>query len=501
MPATVPFTRRALFASGAGAFALTLAGPGRAVATTADLTEELDYTSAEAFAVAEQAYLELEVENNEASGYAWGESYYLNALLLMYRAHGDAQYLDQFEDRLDQVLANTDAARGVTDYSGRSGPCWRAAGNYTASHGELLLTDDAPAIQVRWAGAASGDATATVTRIDAETCDLELYHPSSTITLTRLSLDPASQSYVVDAVTEAYTPWERWTAIDHRDEPSSGEELAEGTVAFEPQFYAFAVHTGMMVLPMCRYIRLVGSTPELSGRSAKATRLMRAVRESMRYHRDDVHVDEDGLGDFRAPLGAPVPFDGAIQPLNQSHGLGAAFAEMYALTGNQRYLTKVQGLLKSLRLSLENHDGAYLWPYWPVHSELFQGYEIEDEVSSYTPSFTPHTQWEDISHAAITLEFIHSVHEAGIEDMTEDLERFAATFTDRVIRSEDSLWYRVDGATDTTPATAVQSARWLMLDDIEPAIHDQVLRVFRAEALQPSQGSHTLGIAYLNYTA
>lgn len=177
MPATAPISRRALFAGGAGAFALTLAGPGRAMATTADLTEDLDYTSREAFTVAERAYLDLGVENNEASAYAWGESYYLNALLLMYRAHGDPQYLDQFEDRLDQVLANTDAARGVTDYSGRSGPCWRAAGNYTASHGELLLTDDSPGIQVRWAGATSSDATATVTRIDAETFDLELYHP------------------------------------------------------------------------------------------------------------------------------------------------------------------------------------------------------------------------------------------------------------------------------------------------------------------------------------
>lgn len=503
MSATTTFSRRALFTGAAGAFALTLTGRP-AAATTSDLTEDdekLDYASPEAFAVAEEAYLSLGAEDNETGLYAWGESYYLSGLLLMYRAYGDQSYLDKFEDRVDHVLASTDAARGVTDYTGRSGPCWRTAANYTAGHGELMLADGAPGIQVRWAGTASSDATATVTRIDGDTFDLELAHPSSTLTLTSLSLDSGSENYVVDAVTDAYTPWERWTAIDHRDEHTDGDELAEATVEFEPQFYGFAVHTGMVVLPMARYIRLVHSTPELSARTSNAARVLRAVRLSMRYHLDELRIDEDGFGDFRAEQGAPVPFDGAIQPLNQSHGLGAAFAEMYALTGNQRFRTKVEGMLKSLRFSLENRDGAYQWPYWPVHSEMYQGFEIEDDVSNYTPSFNPNTQWEDISHAAVTLEFIESVHSSGIADMSAERERFAATFTDYVIRSEDQLWYRVDGATETTPETAVQSARWLMLDDIEPEIREQVVRVFQAEALEPSQGSHALGIAYLNFTA
>ncbi|HLS64285.1 MAG TPA: hypothetical protein VK060_12960 [Ruania sp.] len=495
-------SRRALLVSGAGAVA-ALAGRSPAAATSgrAGSPEDLDYTSPEAFAVAEQAYLDLGVEDNEDSQYAWGESYYLNGLLLMYRAHGDETYLDKLEARIDHILASTDAARGVSDYSGRSGPCWRA-GNYTAGHGELLLSDHSPGIQLRWAGSTPGDATAQVTRTGQGTFDLVLSHPASaTLSLTDLSLDPTDESYVVDAVTEAYTPWERWTAIDRRTEHGSADELAEDTVAFEPQFYAFPVHTGMLALPMCRYVRLVRSTPELSARTSNAARVLRAIRGCMRYHRDEVHVDENGIADFRTPQGAPVPFDGAIQPLNQSHALGAAFAEMYALTGSQRYRTKVEALVKGLRLSLQNHDRAYQWPYWPVHSELFQGYEIEDGVSSYTPSYTPNPQWEDISHAAITLEFIQSVHESGIEDMSADRRRFAATFTDYVVRGEDEVWYRIDGTTDTTTETAVQSARWLMLDDIEPAIREQVVRVFRAEALVPSQGSHALGIAYLNYTA
>ncbi|HLS14361.1 MAG TPA: hypothetical protein VK095_07580 [Beutenbergiaceae bacterium] len=505
MSAIPALSRRALLTGGAGAAALALVGHGQhahaAGPGASGAQADLDYTSPEAFEVAEQAYLDLGAQNNEAGLYAWGESYYLNGLLLMYQAHADESYLDRFEDRLDHILASTDKARGVSDYSGRSGPCWRAAGNYTAGHGELTLDDGSPGIQVRWAGATSSDATATVTRIEAGRFDLELNHPASTHTLTNLSLDPAAENYAVDAVSEVYATGARWTAIDHRPEHADADELAEGTVEFEPQFYAFAVHTGMMTLPMARYVRLVRSTPELSHRLGRAARTLSAVRHSVRHHRDDFQIDDDGIGDFRWPLGAPVPFDGTIQPLNQSHALGATFAELYAITGNQRYRTQVEALLKSLRLSLVEQDGAYQWRYWPVHGEMFQGFDAEDEISTYTPSYTPTTQFEDISHAAITLEFVQSVHESGIEDMSADRELFATTFIDYVIRGADSVWYRVDGTTDATASTAVQSARWLMLDDVEPAIHDQVVRVYEAEPLEPSQGSHALGIAYLNLTA
>lgn len=492
--------RRAVLTGGAGAFAVAFLGFAPYADADGEATE-LDYESPEAFDVAEQAHLARDAQNNEAGLYAWGESYYLNALLRMYQAYDDESYLDRFEERVDHVLASTDEARGVTDHSGRSGPCWRAAGNYTAGHGELPLTDGSAGIQIRWAWSNSAAARARVTRVDAESFDLVMEHPSSVITLTDLSLDPESERYVVDVVAASYTVHARWTAIDHRDQPSTGDELQEGTVAFEPQFYAFGVHTGMMTYPMARYVRLVHSTPDLAHRQGFASRTLTAVRRSVRHHDQELHIGADGYGDFRWPRGVPVPFDGTIQPLNQSHALGATFAELFSITGNQRYRTRVEALLKSLRGSLRERDGSYQWTYWPLHSELYRGYSAEEGISSYTPYFTPAIQAEDISHAAITLEFVQAVHESGIEDMTVDRQRFAATFTNDVIRTEDSLWYRINGDTEALPSQAVHSARWLLLHDADPSIREQVLRVFRTVSMTPTEGSHALGIAYLNLAA
>lgn len=499
---TLPvMNRRTLLAGGASALALALLGRAESPFGTPEPLAALDYTSPEAFAVAEQAYLDLGAEHNEAGLYAWGESYYLLGLLLMFESTGQERYLDTFEDRAWHVLGSTDEARGVSDYSGRSGPVWRAGGNYTAGHGEVSLTDGSPGIQVRWAGSASANATVTVHPGSGDTFDVTLSHPSSTVQLTGLTLDPDASNYVIDAIQDAYSPGARWTAVDHSADRGADRSLAEGTVAFEPQFYAFPVHTGMVVYPLARYVRMVRTDPGISGRrNGVAGRLLSFVMKALRHHEADFHIDERGYGDFRWPREAPVPFDGTIQPLNQSHALGATFAELSRVVGNPEYRRNVEAMLLSLRGSLQVHDDAYLWPYWPVHSQIYNGYSREEEISSYTPFYGAVRSWEDISHGAITLEFIQVAHDAGIADLSEDRRRFATTFVQRVINEPDSVWYRVNGEVEALPAQAVQSARWLMLADIEPAIHDQVLRVYEAEPLEPSQGSHALGIAYLNHS-
>lgn len=499
---TLPtLNRRTLLAGSASTLALALLGRTDTAFGTPSPLATLDYTSPEAFAVAEQAYLDLGAEHNEAGLYAWGESYYLLGLLLMFEATGEGRYLDRFEERARHVMDSTDEARGVSDYSGRSGPVWRAGGNYTAGHGEVPLEDGSPGIQVRWAGGTSVDASVTVRRVDADRFDLTLSHPSSTVEMTGLTLDPTASDYVVDAVGEAYAPGARWTAVDHSADRGTDRSLTEGTVAFEPQFYAFPVHTGMVAYPLARYVRMVRTDPGIPGsRNGVAGRLLAFVMKALRHHEDDFHIDEHGYGDFRWPREAPVPFDGTIQPLNQSHALGATFAELTRVVDNTQYRSNVEAMLRSLRASLQVQDEAYIWPYWPVHSHIYNGFSREDDVSTYTPFYGAVRSWEDISHGAITLEFIQATHDAGIADLSQDRELFATTFMQNVVNEADSVWFRVNGEVEALPAQAVQSARWLMLADLEPEIHDQVLRVYEAEPLEPSQGSHALGIAYLNHS-
>ena len=220
----------------------------------------------------------------------------------------------------------------------------------------------------------------------------------------------------------------------------------------------------------------------------------------MAFHDHEFRLRADGGGDYVWPKGAPVPFDGLIQPYNQSQGLGQTMVELYRATGRAVYRDRVRALLTAYQAGItEGENGAYVWTYWPVHSELYAGYEAGQGLSTYTPSYTPSLQVEDISHAAITVEFAKEAETAGAVDWSDRLPHFATTFTENVIKSETEVWYRVDGTTDAVPANAVQCARWMLYAEYDNEIYAQSLRVYDDAQLVPSQGSHALGIAYLNW--
>ncbi|TDD19081.1 hypothetical protein E1218_24780 [Kribbella turkmenica] len=496
-----PIARRTLLLGSAATGALAWTG----ASTLPAFAEALVYNSPEAFDAAQAAYLATNPQHNEVGLYAWGESYFLLGLLRMYDAYGDLKYLHTFEQRAAHLTATTDAARGVTDYRGRSGKVWRTAGNYTAGHGVLPDGNGRAAVQLRWAGTRSGESTAEVTNVSGSTFDLILRNPATTavVTLRGVSLDPAAASYVVSAVNNAYTAGLRWTAVDLRTSPGDSSPPEPVTITFQPQYYVFAVHTGMIAHPLARYVRMVFESPRLKrgGRMRIAQKLLAAVRAAVTFHDSEYAVRPDGSGDYVWPKGAPVPFDGTIQPYNQSHGLGQVLVELYRATGERRYRTRTEQLLKGFRAGLTlGPEGAYVWPYWPLHSELYTGYPATAGVSEYTPSYPASRQIEDISHAAISLEFVQAAYEAGVDDgLAADVQRFTATFTQNVIRSETEVWLRVNGTTTAVPANAVQCARWGAYAEHDPLVYEQSLRVYDAVQLVPSQGSHALGIAYLNW--
>lgn len=492
-----PIARRTLLAGAAGLTAAAGLPFGTAFAAP-----RTGYDQQSAFATAQAAYLAIGFQHNEAGGYAWGESYFLLGLLRMYEAYEDTRYLDTFVARAEHLAATTDQARGVTDYRGRSGPVWRTSGAYTAAHGVIEDGAGNAAIQVRWAGARGAEATAEISAVAGDTFTLTLRNPATATVITRtgVSLDPASPSYAVKVINAAYTPSLRWTAVDLRDHPAAAPAPAAGTVAFASQFYVFAVHTGMVAYPLALFARIVAEGKGLRGRYGPAAdRALAAAAAAIAFHDDEFRI-ADGIGDYVWPKGAPIPFDGLIQPYNQSHGPGQAMAELYRVTGDDSYREKIEAMLAGFARGVTTDaDGAYVWNYWPVHSELYRGYQAAEGLSTYTPYYSAVRTIEDISHAAITVEFLAAADAAGIRHGELDLTAVATTFVVNVIRSSTEVWYRVNGTADAVPSNAVQAARWMLYARYEPEIYAQSLRVYNAVQLVPSQGSHALGIAYLNW--
>ncbi|WP_427895906.1 hypothetical protein ACQHIV_18390 [Kribbella sp. GL6] len=460
--------------------------------------DPLVYDSPQAFDVAQAGYLASNPQDNEAGVYAWGESYFGLSLLRMYEAYQDERYLRTFEDRARLLMRTTDHARHVVDYAGRSGKVWRTAGNYTAGHAVLPDGTGKPAVQLRWAGTRSAESTAEVSNVAGSTFTLVLRNPGTTsvVTLRNVDLDPASPAYVVTAVNNAYNAGLRWTAADLRDTPAAAPAPAAGTITFQSQYYVFAVHTGMIAFPLARYARMVLQSSKLRSRQKFAREVLGAAVQAVAFH----DPEWDGNGNYLWPKGAPIPFDGTIQPYNQSQALGQVMIELYRVMKKPEYKTRVQQLLTSYQPALRSVDGAYVWTYWPPYSQLYAGYPKTAGISEYTPSYPASTQVEDLSHAAISTEFVHAAYDAGIDGgPATDVGAFAKTFTQKLIRSANEVWFRLDGTGDAVPANAVQCARWGEYAEQDLLIYQQSLRVYDAVQLQPVQGSHALGIAYLNW--
>lgn len=492
-------SRRHLLLGSAGLAALAFAA-APAPGALADGSRRFDTVDAY-----EEAWAQIDtsVGDNEGGGLAWGTSYVLLSLVRMYQATGEDLYLDRFVEHADQVWALTDRKRGVQDWAGRSGWVWRSGGSYTAA---AAVVEDAttgqPLFEVRYAGADGAGAEVTVSGAGPGTADLTLTHSTGTYELPGVSLDPASPDFVVTRVNEdVYHPWYRWTA-KRLDGPDTAVPET-GTLPFQQRSYVFAAHTGMITFPMALFARVVLEEGRARHRGS-AQKYLAWVQKSVAFHEDEWQFRElaDGGvgGDYVWPKGAPVPFDGLIQPFNQTQALGQTMAELHRTGRVPGMGEKVEAMIRSFRSDVQQEGEAWQWHYWPTYSEMYRGPDAEEQLSEYTPWYTPATQDEDISHAAITVEMLVAAHGAGLEAGEEDLVALVHTYHDNVALGPDSVATRVSGGDPAVLSMASQAGRWLPLHPLAPEMADHVHAVYEAYDLDPDQGSHLLGMSNLVWT-
>ncbi|OYN89533.1 hypothetical protein [Parenemella sanctibonifatiensis] len=481
--------RRTLLAGLATAPAATLGGisGGTAHAQTIDDRERFDSAYA--------ASPPRDDLNNETGGLAWGTSYLMNALVRMYEATCDPSYVQELARVGRNVLAQRDSDRGVTDYLGRSGPVWRTAGNYTAAVAEIPDAAGMPTLDVRYSGPRSSEATVDVA-VAGDSFSLVLHHPlHDSNTLEGLSLDQASPDFVEDRVhSEAYGAGARWTAVVRGGAAALPEA---GAFPFRALYYAFAVHTGQISYPLAAFARLVLTNPALSGHQRTAQEFAAAAREAVAFHDEEWRESGADRGDYVWPVGAPLNFDGTIQPFNQSHGLGQTIAELQRIEPTAEYANKVGRMVRSWRNDRVLLGDAAVWSYWPTYSEVYRGWARGEVESTYTPSYGATTSAEDLSHAAITIEFLRAAQQAGVEATEGDLASLAATYREFVVRDTDHVWGRVDGSAEATASQVSQIGRWLPLAAQGSNLESHIRAVYLSSG-SPSRGLNT---AYLHWAS
>lgn len=319
-------------------------------------------------------------DTNESATLAWGESYVMASLAAMYRATNHPMYLDRLAEHLDAVLAQRDDARGVADYRGVSGACWR-------------------------------------------------------------------------------------------------------NVSYQPEPYCYAVHTGMIITPMLEFVLAVESSPwreqpSYDGETLadKADRYLAAAQESVAFH--EFEWNDAGYYVFPADL-ASLPAPGEDQPLNQSNALGRAHVLLYAITGDELQLAKATALATRFRAQITTGgDGAFLWNYWG---------------GAYSGT------GEDISHAAINVDFAVLAAAHGIVFDQADVEAFGATFANRIYVDDATFADHVGGGATNDSSYRAQIGRWVGVSPMRPSVYAAVRDAFDRDypAADVGNGSLLLGWALL----
>ncbi|MER7332774.1 MULTISPECIES: hypothetical protein [unclassified Micromonospora] len=509
-------SRRGLLIGAAASGAL--AGLGAAPATPARAAETPDFTTRAAFDALDLGFNggngRKDDLNDNRGALGWGESYVLQAYLLMYEAHRDTYYLDKAIDHIDHVLANRDSVRGVVDWRGLSLPAWQTGDPYSV--GEVLLTDaqGRPTLRVRSALAFSATSRLTVTPgTNPGTFKLWVYSAYRRVgdTYDNLSMDPASPDYAVRRINESfYVGGAQVTVKDVRPSPdAAGEPVPVDTLMTAPKFHS-VVHTGQIAYPIAKFARLVAADPKLRSSSPyrdKAREYYAAADAALAVH-DREFVQEGRYGYYIALRDDPVNYDGVDWPHNYYTSVARAYLELYRAGLRPAHAERASALVHTFRDDIRwKSAGTAAWTYYWTRGWPYRGWTPEDRVSNNIPRSGASTRLEDVSHGHIDVQMMVTAYEAGLVARRADMRALAATLSREIITTradgQPTVWSYVGPAGVIGSAASEQIvAGWLAL-----APYDEDRRMVEAVATMyrnqnPAPGIVPIyGAAWLNWAS
>lgn len=187
--------------------------------------------------------------------------------------------------------------------------------------------------------------------------------------------------------------------------------------------YAWAVHTGMIAAPMARFASVIRSEPALTNRWSKdADRLLKIAEEAVA-----VHANEYREGPQADEGYVYCPYLKKHLPFNMQNALARAWLAIDDATKTTRHRERTIRLAQFMKHRLRPmEDGSYVWGYWPP---------LEGSTDKF----------EDISHAAINVDFMVHCFEHDFVFQPADIARLEKTLLNRVLKSDDLISDTVGG--------------------------------------------------------
>jgi len=212
--------------------------------------------------------------------------------------------------------------------------------------------------------------------------------------------------------------------------------------------YAWIVHAGMITYPLARFAWLVKSRPELGKAfGAKAAAYEKDVIETVKAF-DKYWKEGPGKGEgfyWGLVLGKALP-------LNQQNALGRTQVMLWLTTGQAVYKERAEKLARYFKNRMKLTEDRYTWAYW-------------DQGGA-----------EDISHAAINVDFAYLCYRGRLVFEKEDMARLARTLQ-HCGRGKEGFALTVDGQGETN--YSMQAGRWGHLGFVSPEVRVLLFEYFK----------------------
>ncbi len=239
------------------------------------------------------------------------------------------------------------------------------------------------------------------------------------------------------------------------------------------KWHTWLVHTGMICQGPADFVQIVRAEGRLKKYAAKADLYLQKIKESVSSHEPDWRngpgKDE---GYYVDPEIGPLP-------VNQQNAMGSVLVSLYHTTRDHFYRDKASQLARFMQKRLRKRpDGSFDWSYWPRLDGNGRGSE-------------------DISHAAININFAVRCRAQKIVFSNQDMDAFALTWTHYIRRSAHEFADNVDGKGGTNTHSPQAVGRWMDLSMFNHAILEDGLTVFGDLADEKASGADLLGIAKL----
>ncbi len=272
-----------------------------------------------------------------------------------------------------------------------------------------------------------------------------------------------------------------WVAACRDDRHGRKDEYRDrivpawGTTRYtDGRHYVWAVHTGMIAAPLARFAAIVREDPKLKPRfGEKAEQLLDVAREAVAVH-DDLFRDGPGEDEgyvFSLHLKRHLP-------LNQQNALARAWLYIDRATGKPEYRERIEKLARFFKRRIRTEDnGALTWAYWP-------GVE---------PPFN--NGCEDVSHAAINVDFLAICSREGIVFDESDVDALRKTLLLHVLRHEGTS-SDVCGKERERASYAAQIPRWSRIARGDRKTCHELL-AFMKRGMFKNSSTDPLGLALL----